>query len=118
MRLTSAIAIFLLIPAQFFVSAALGEDNPLKAADLTKDEIEFFEANIRPVLVDRCYECHSSHAKKLKGKLLLDSKSGIAKGGDNGPTIVPGKVEESRLIQALRWTDPDLAMPPKEKLSA
>src|ERR1019366_6543443 len=41
----------------------------------------------------------------------------IAKGGVSGPALVPGDVEKSRLIQAIRWTDPDFAMPPKGKLS-
>ena len=56
--------------------------------------------------------------RKVKGKLLLDSKAGIAKGGVSGPALVPGDVEKSLLIQAIRWTDADLAMPPKGKLSA
>ncbi|HEV3167488.1 MAG TPA: c-type cytochrome domain-containing protein, partial [Isosphaeraceae bacterium] len=43
--------------------------------------LEFFEAKVRPILVERCYECHSSQAKKLRGKLRLDSKEGWTKGG-------------------------------------
>ncbi|MDB5321633.1 MAG: hypothetical protein JWN40_3264 [Phycisphaerales bacterium] len=82
-----------------------------------KDDVEFFEKNIRPVLVEKCYSCHSAQAKKLKGKLLLDSRQGIAKGGENGAAITGRDPDQSRLIQAIRWTDPDLQMPPKEKLS-
>ncbi len=81
------------------------------------EEIEFFEKNIRPVLVQRCYECHSAQAKKVKGKLLLDSRAGVVKGGESGAIIVPGDMGKSRLITAIRWSDPDLTMPPKEKLS-
>ncbi|HEY2785344.1 MAG TPA: PSD1 and planctomycete cytochrome C domain-containing protein [Fimbriiglobus sp.] len=93
-------------------------EDPSKPAELAKSDVTFFETYIRPVLVERCYECHSTNAKKVRGKLLLDSKAGLAKGGESGTVIVPGDVEKSRLILALRWTDPDLTMPPKEKLSA
>jgi hypothetical protein len=87
-----------------------------KPAEVTKEGAEFFERYIRPILADNCYECHSTSSRKLKGQLLLDSQPGVAKGGAGGAVIVPGNVEHSRLIQAVRWTD-DLAMPPKGKLS-
>src|SRR5438876_937205 len=102
MRLSAANRLLMLILTGAFVSAASAADNPPKPAELTKEGKEFFETNIRPVLVEHCYECHSSQAKKLKGKLLLDSQPGVAKGGDNGAVIVPGDVEKSRLIQAIR----------------
>ena len=79
-------------------------------------EIEFFEKKIRPVLIERCYKCHSAESKKLKGKFLLDSREGLLKGGETGPAIVAGKPEKSLLISALRYED--LEMPPKNKLSA
>src|SRR5205814_3763526 len=78
--------------------------------------VPFFEQKIRPVLVQHCYECHSTQAKKVRGGLLLDTKAGLLKGGDSGPALVPGKVEESLLIKALRHEE--LAMPPKGKLPA
>jgi hypothetical protein len=81
-----------------------------------RDGIEFFEKKIRPVLADRCYSCHSAEAKKLKGELYLDSRDGMLKGGETGPSIVPGDLEKSLLIKAIRYTD-DLKMPPKGKLS-
>ncbi len=84
--------------------------------DLTADHEAFFEKKIRPLLVDHCYECHSATAKKLKGGLMLDSRAGVFKGGDTGPVISPGQPEASLLIQSIRHTDPDLAMPPKKKL--
>lgn len=113
MRQSVGIFIF----AAFMVWAGL----PAGGADIvapSKEGIEFFEKNIRPILTNRCYECHSATAKKVKGKLLLDSRAGIAKGGESGQVIIPGDVEKSRLIVALRWTDSELTMPPKEKLSA
>ena len=78
---------------------------------------EFFEKNIRPVLVEHCYACHSTEAIKLRGQLLLDSRQGVAKGGEGGPVVVAGQPDKSRLIAAIRWTDPDFQMPPKKKLS-
>ena len=85
-------------------------------AQIAPEDVAFFDAKVRPVLVDRCFDCHS-HEKKIKGGLVLDSRSGWEKGGETGPAIVPGKPDESLLIQAIRHTDQDLRMPPKKKLS-
>ena len=82
----------------------------------TPEALEFFEKKIRPVLVQHCYECHSATAKKVKGGLLLDSRAAILTGGDNGPALVPGDPEKSRLIEAIRYTNVDLKMPRKGKL--
>jgi hypothetical protein len=79
--------------------------------------VAFFEQNVRPLLVVRCYECHSHEAKKLRGGLYLDSQAGWQKGGDSGPALVPGDPDKSLLIKAIRYAD-DLQMPPKGKLSA
>jgi cytochrome c553 len=76
----------------------------------------FFETKIRPVLVAECYECHSQNAEKIGGKLLLDSRQGVLKGGESGPALLAGKPEESLLIHALRW-EHDLEMPPEEPLT-
>ena len=83
------------------------------------DGIEFFEQKIRPVLVERCYSCHSSEAAAknvLKGGLRLDTRLATRKGGDSGPTVVPGKPEDSLLIAAIRHES--FKMPPKAKLPA
>ena len=73
--------------------------SPLRAQDAG---VEFFEAKIRPILVEHCYECHSASAKKIRGGLLLDSRPGWKKGGDSGPAVVPGHPEKSLLIKAIR----------------
>ena len=78
--------------------------------------IAFFEKNIRPVLANNCYQCHSAEARNLKGELFLDSKQGMLNGGESGPVIVPGKPAESRLLQAIRQVG-KLKMPPRDKLS-
>jgi hypothetical protein len=84
----------------------------------SNEDLAFFEAKVRPVLVEHCYSCHSANAKKPKGKLLLDSRDGTRKGGDTGPAVVPGDLEKSLLIRAVRHTDKDLKMPPDTKLPA
>src|SRR5215471_2445347 len=76
-----------------------------------------FESKIRPVLVAKCYACHSSKLKSPMGNLALDTKAGLAQGGASGPEVVPGKPDESRLLKALRYTDPHLQMPPTGKLA-
>jgi hypothetical protein len=79
--------------------------------------VEFFETKVRPILVERCYGCHSVESGKSKGQLRLDSRDGVLKGGESGVVIVPGKPDESLLIRAVRHTDERLQMPPKEPLS-
>jgi len=81
---------------------------------LGDEGIEFFEAKIRPVLVGACYECHAAEAKQVHGGLLVDHKGGLLRGGDSGPSVVPGDVDESLLIGALRHET--FEMPPKGKL--
>jgi hypothetical protein len=100
----------------FLCLAALG--GTVRAAPAATDgpAVELFEKKVRPILVEHCYRCHSA-AKKVRGGLTLDSRDGLRKGGDNGPVLVPGRPDDSRLILAVRQTD-DLKMPPKSKLPA
>jgi hypothetical protein len=85
-----------------------------RGEESAKDEVEFFEKKIRPVLVEHCYECHSQQADKLKGKLLLDSREAARQGGESGPAVVPGDPDASLVLQALRYEN--FEMPPKGKL--
>ena len=80
---------------------------------LSPEDLQFFEAKIRPVLAQKCYTCHSRDADKIKGGLMLDTREGMLHGGDTGPAIVPGKPDDSLLIDAIGYQDPDLQMPPK-----
>jgi hypothetical protein len=88
----------------------------LTATEPTPQSIEFFEKKVRPILAQHCGRCHSTQAKKLKARLLLDSQAGLLKGGDGGPVIVPGQPDRSRLIDAVRYQNVDLRMPPRGKL--
>jgi hypothetical protein len=75
---------------------------------------DFFETDIRPLLVQRCQKCHAE--QKPKSGLRLTSRAAVLKGGDTGPAAIAGKPDESLLIQAVRQ-DGDLKMPPKGKLT-
>ena len=72
-------------------------------------QIEHFEARVRPVLVQHCYECHGP--TEAKAGLRLDSREGWRKGGDSGPAVVPGNPGGSPLLKAVRHADPAKAMP-------
>ncbi|MGH7227047.1 MAG: c-type cytochrome domain-containing protein, partial [Gemmataceae bacterium] len=91
--------------------ALLGTASTLRAAD---PGMAFFEKKIRPILVERCYRCHSM-ATKQRGGLALDSREGVRKGGDNGPAVLPGKPNDSLLLRAVRYAE-EPRMPPKGKL--
>ncbi|MCH8045871.1 MAG: PSD1 domain-containing protein [Planctomycetes bacterium] len=86
-----------------------------RAAELPAAQVEFFEKSIRPLLAKHCFECHGAKAKKLKGGLRMDSRANLLKGGDSGAAVVPGKADDSLLIQSVRYEDQE--MPPDGKLS-
>src|SRR5215213_1934743 len=75
---------------------------PVLASEKPADAavIEHFEKKVRPLLVQQCQKCHSA-GKKLRGKLSLDSRAGLLKGGETGPAVVPGAPEKSLLIKAI-----------------
>ncbi len=75
----------------------------------------FFTTQVQAVLQQNCFKCHSHSSEKIKGGLVLDSLDGLLAGGDTGPAVVPGDAEKSLLIKAVRYTDADLQMPPKDK---
>jgi cytochrome c553 len=77
-------------------------------------QIEFFEKDVRPVLLAKCIKCHGPD--KQSGGLRLDSRPAMVSGGDSGPAMVVGKPDESRFIKAIRYQG-DIQMPPKGKLT-
>ena len=78
------------------------------APDPTPAQLEFFEARVRPLLVNSCFDCHTADEK---GGLRLDSRPAILKGGDSGPAIVPGNPDASLLIKAVRHVEGVAKMP-------
>jgi len=79
------------------------------AADFTAQQVEFFEKEIRPILVEHCYECHDG--AKTKGGLRLDFAGGWKAGGDSGTVIAPGNAKESLLWRSVAGLEEDLEMP-------
>ena len=78
------------------------------------EQIEFFESQIRPILVQHCYDCHSTDAKELQAGLYVDSREAMIKGGESGAAVVVGKPAESLLIAAVKYEGTE--MPPDRKL--
>lgn len=91
-----------------FALSANAADGP------SAEHLEFFEKQIRPLLVQQCHECHG--AKKQEGGLRLDTAVGFTKGSDSGPITVAGNVDGSRLWKVLQFAEGDTQMPPKGKL--
>lgn len=85
--------------------------------NISAAQLAFFREKIQPVLSDRCYECHSASAKRLKADLFLDTRGGMLAGGASGPALRPGDPEHSLIIQALEGEKCEL-MPPKKRLPA
>jgi hypothetical protein len=94
------------------IQAALNVAAESRGAEPTAEDIEFFEKKVRPVLIARCFKCHGP--KEPKANFRLDSRAGMLKGGDTSPAIVPGKPEESLLIDAINHGTYE--MPPDGKL--
>jgi hypothetical protein len=78
------------------------------------EDTEFFESEVRPVLVSRCYECHGPQKQELG--LRLDGRTAVLRGSDAGAVVVLGDAESSRLVLAIRYEDASLQMPPEGKL--
>lgn len=76
----------------------------LAAADASAQALALIEA--------KCLRCHGS--EKGRGGLRMHTAEDLAKGGENGPVVVPGKPDESPMISAVQRGDPDTAMPPKD----
>lgn len=95
------------------VNAQVSQEPPAVQEPFSDQQIEFFEAKIRPLLVEHCFECHSGEHRE--GELRLDSRAALLQGGSTGPAIVPGKPEESLLIEAVNY-DGAYEMPPSNKL--
>jgi hypothetical protein len=76
----------------------------------TAEQLAYFEKNVRPILVNRCYNCHSD-AFKEAGGLRVDIGIAIFNGGNDGAVIAPGHPEKSLLIERVKSTDEKKRMP-------
>lgn len=109
-RLAIAFGIFCLTIPRFCLAAEPAEVDPQAAT-------EFFEKKIRPLLIQRCDECHSTKKADESGHLALDNRTALLAGGTRGPVLVAGKPDDSLLIKAVKYLDPQLQMPPEGKLA-
>jgi mono/diheme cytochrome c family protein len=96
------------------LAGALGTQ-AVGADEISKEQIEFFEKKIRPVLSENCYKCHSVEQGKSRGNFTLDTRDGIRKGGENGAAVVLGDPAKSPLITSIKTEDEDAVMPPKKE---
>lgn len=95
------------------VSAVPSEDS----AAFDDTSLEFFEKEVRPILVARCFECHAGGDRAPKGGLRLDSRDAVLKGGDTGPAASLKDPASSLFLSAINYGD-IYQMPPKSKLSS
>jgi hypothetical protein len=86
------------------------------AAEPTREQADYFEKKVRPILTAHCFECHS-RAGKARGGLRLDSLASALKGGDAGPALAPGKPNDSLLVRAVEYHERRPRMPPSGKLA-
>src|SRR5262245_35371768 len=109
-RTTRQLSVALLLGISLVPGGLLAAEQPRPAPQ----QVEFFEKEIRPLLAEKCWNCHGE--KKQEGGLRLDSRAAILKGGDGGAAALAGRPDDSELIQAIGYDGP-LKMPPKGKLS-
>lgn len=115
------VRIIALVWTFFAISAALTGRADDGSPAVSAEAMRFFEQKVRPLLVDKCFQCHAvtpDNKEQIKGGLRLDSREAILVGGDNGAAVVPGNVDGSLLVKAVRYADPAIVMPPDNKLSA
>ena len=86
----------------------------LLTVPLARAEKVNFNRDVRPILSDTCFHCHGPDEKERKGGLRLDIREAALKGGESGPSFVPGKPDESEIVKRLHPADPDDLMPPKK----
>ena len=104
-----------LLLLQLFVLGATGVGRAAEP-EFSAADLEFFEKRVRPILAERCYECHAAGKNKEKGGLRLDERAAILKGGDSGPAALAGEPGKGLLVEVVRYDPNGLQMPPTGKL--
>jgi hypothetical protein len=97
--------------AGFFFLIALSA--PAFPANRSNRDERFFDTRVAPILIKRCLGCHNEQLKN--GSVSFLDRDSLLKGGSRGPAIVPGKPDQSALIDALRH-DGEIQMPPGPRL--
>lgn len=99
------------------VTCLVGWATAIPSRMFADEAVEFFEAKVRPLLIERCYECHSEESGESMGDYRLDTAAAMRRGGSRGPSIKAGDADSSVLVRAISYSEPGLEMPPDEKLS-
>lgn len=101
--------VFILAAHQYVSAGPVRE----KEEKTSPEHLQFFEKQVRPLLAKNCFRCHGE--KKQEGELRLDLRSHVFRGGESGEIIIPGKPDESLLIESVKYES--LEMPPDKKMS-
>lgn len=84
----------------------------LAGEDLTEEDLDQLNIDVRLLLAEKCFKCHNS--TKHKAALILDTKEGIFEGGENGAIIIPGQSKQSEIIRRVTLSSRNEdAMPPE-----
>ena len=113
----AAVGVDWLLALGALLALAVGVAPPARAQELPPEDLEHFESRIRPVLAERCYQCHGSNPERIQAGLALVDAAGLRAGGDSGAAVVPGSPDESLLIDVIRYDGP-IKMPPDGRLPA
>ncbi len=97
------------LAAVLLAGTASGQPTP-KATPEDPAKIEFFEKQVRPILADHCYHCHSADTKPA-GNLRVDDRNGLLTGGNSGPAVVPGDPGKSLLLKRATQKEEKKRMP-------
>lgn len=114
------VRMFLIVAALLGVARLEPLNLAVQAADgIASSRLDetFFETQVRPLLVEHCYDCHSLEAGDASGDLRLDDAAATRRGGSRGPAVVPGDEKQSLLLTAVAYDSEELQMPPEGKLS-
>ncbi|MDE0822266.1 MAG: hypothetical protein OSA95_14165, partial [Opitutales bacterium] len=111
------------IPFVFGFTFVFGQgaegDKKVMMAKPTPEQVSFFESKVRPLLSDNCFRCHGGDPrKKTKAGLNLTTLKGMLQGGESGQALIPGQLDKSLIIEAIRYLNEDMAMPPKQRLKS
>jgi len=87
--------------------------NSMKVTSPLAAREEFFELKVRPLLIEKCADCHSGEPDS-ESVLAVNSRRALINGGDFGPAIIPGRAEDSLLIHAVKRIHKEVHMPPEK----
>jgi len=105
LRLTAVLLVTVALPG---AATSRADEGPAAS------QAEFFENEVRPLLVTHCAKCHTG--KKAEGGLSLATRASLLAGGDSGPAAVAGTPDKSLLVKAVKYGD-DPKMPPDGRLA-